>query len=47
MREILPGWSHRATGFVTSWVGAQYPVLEQIIDSAWRWQQRHPDGYID
>ena len=25
----------------------QYPVLEEIIDSAWRWQQRHPDGYID
>ena len=25
----------------------QYSVLEQIIDSAWRWQQRHPDGYVD
>ena len=25
----------------------QFPELEQIIDSAWRWQQRHPDGYID
>ena len=25
----------------------QYPALEQIIDSAWRWHQRHPDGYID
>ena len=25
----------------------QFPRLEQIIDSAWRWQQRHPDGYID
>ena len=25
----------------------QFPELEQIIDSAWRWQQRHPKGYID
>ena len=25
----------------------QFPELEQIIDSAWRWQQRHPEGYID
>ena len=25
----------------------QYPALEQIIDSAWRWHQRYPDGYID
>ena len=25
----------------------QFPQLEQIIDSAWRWHQRHPDGYID
>ena len=25
----------------------QYPTLEQIIDSAWRWHQRYPDGYID
>ena len=25
----------------------QYPALEQIIDSAWRWHQRHPGGYID
>ena len=25
----------------------QYRALEQIIDSAWRWHQRHPDGYID
>ena len=24
-----------------------FPALVQIIDSAWRWQQRHPDGYID
>ena len=25
----------------------QFPELEQIIDSAWRWQQRYPEGYID
>ena len=25
----------------------QFPELGQIIDSAWCWQQRHPDGYID
>ena len=25
----------------------RYPALEQIIDSAWRWHQRYPDGYID
>jgi UDP-glucose 4-epimerase len=25
----------------------QFPALEQIIDSAWRWHQRHPDGYPD
>ena len=25
----------------------QYPALEQIIGSAWRWHQCHPDGYID
>ena len=25
----------------------KYPALEQIIDSAWRWHQCHPDGYID
>ena len=24
-----------------------YPALEQIIGSAWRWHQCHPDGYID
>ena len=23
----------------------QFPELEQIIDSAWRWHQRYPDGY--
>jgi len=23
----------------------QFPALEQIIDSAWRWHQRYPDGY--
>ena len=23
----------------------QFPGLEQIIDSAWRWHQRHPAGY--
>ena len=22
-------------------------AVEEIIDSAWCWQQRHPDGYID
>ena len=25
----------------------QYPALEQIIDSAWRWHRQHPDGYTD
>ena len=25
----------------------QFPALEQIIDSAWGWHQRHPDGYPD
>ena len=25
----------------------QYPALEQIVDSAWRWHQRHPNGYVD
>ena len=25
----------------------QFPDLEQIIDSAWRWHQRYPDGYPD
>ena len=29
------GWKPRFSG------------LEQIIDSAWRWYQRHPDGYSD
>ena len=29
------GWKPRFSG------------LEQIIDSAWRWHQRHPDGYSD
>ena len=29
------GWKPRFSG------------LEQIIDSAWRWHQRHPDGYTD
>jgi UDP-glucose 4-epimerase len=28
------------------WV-PQYPGLEQIIDSAWRWHQHHVDGYVD
>jgi UDP-glucose 4-epimerase len=23
----------------------QYPALEQIIESAWRWRQAHPQGY--
>jgi UDP-glucose 4-epimerase len=23
----------------------QYPLLETIIESAWQWQQRHPQGY--
>ena len=26
------------------WV-PRFPDLEQIIDSAWRWHQQHPDGY--
>ena len=25
----------------------RFSDLEQIIDSAWRWHQRHPDGYSD
>jgi UDP-glucose 4-epimerase len=25
----------------------QFADLEQIIDSAWRWHQHHPDGYVD
>ena len=25
----------------------QFPELEQIIDSAWRWHQRYPEGYPD
>ena len=25
----------------------QFSGLEQIIDSAWRWHRRHPDGYSD
>jgi UDP-glucose 4-epimerase len=25
----------------------QFADLEQIIDSAWRWHQQHPDGYTD
>jgi UDP-glucose 4-epimerase len=25
----------------------QFADLDQIIDSAWRWHQRHPDGYTD
>ena len=25
----------------------QFPDLEQIIDTAWRWHQHHPDGYVD
>ena len=25
----------------------RFPQLEQIIDSAWRWHQLHPGGYID
>jgi len=23
----------------------QYPELEKIIESAWKWHQEHPDGY--
>ncbi len=25
----------------------EYPQLEQIIDSAWRWHRTHPEGYAD
>jgi UDP-glucose 4-epimerase len=25
----------------------QFPELEKIIESAWNWHQRHPDGYSD
>jgi UDP-glucose 4-epimerase len=23
----------------------QFPELEKIIESAWRWHQKHPEGY--
>jgi UDP-glucose 4-epimerase len=26
---------------------ARYPTLEEIIGSAWRWHQAHPDGYVE
>jgi UDP-glucose 4-epimerase len=25
----------------------EYPELRDIIESAWRWHQAHPDGYAD
>ena len=25
----------------------RYPEIDQIVDSAWRWHQRHPNGYAD
>ena len=25
----------------------RYPEIEQIVESAWRWHQRHPNGYQD
>jgi len=25
----------------------QYPDLRSIIESAWNWFQKHPDGYTD
>jgi UDP-glucose 4-epimerase len=28
------------------WV-PQYPHVREIIDSAWRWHQANPDGYVD
>jgi len=24
---------------------SEYPELEAVIESAWRWQKRHPQGY--
>jgi len=25
----------------------RYPEIDQIVESAWRWHQRHPNGYLD
>jgi len=25
----------------------QFPKLEQIVESAWKWHQRNPNGYPD
>jgi UDP-glucose 4-epimerase len=25
----------------------EYPGLDEIVESAWRWHQAHPDGYTD
>ena len=37
--------AHRAIREL-QWV-PQYPKIEQIIESAWKWHQAHPDGYPD
>jgi UDP-glucose 4-epimerase len=34
--------AHRDLGWVP-----QYPKIEQIVESAWKWHQAHPDGYPD
>jgi UDP-glucose 4-epimerase len=25
----------------------QYPTIEPIVESAWKWHKSHPDGYGD
>jgi UDP-glucose 4-epimerase len=25
----------------------RYPEIDQIVESAWRWHRRHPNGYAD
>jgi UDP-glucose 4-epimerase len=42
---ILVASADRA-GSVLGWHPAR-PGLEEMVGSAWRWRQRHPDGHID
>jgi UDP-glucose 4-epimerase len=42
---ILVASSDRA-GSILGWHPAR-PGLVEMVGSAWRWRQRHPDGYID
>ena len=40
-----PSWSPRPRRSTASWAIGRAPDIRQIVETAWRWHESHPDGY--